>query len=824
MLHPCSGKENIMGMLWLLFLLLGHCNGFKVVRLNFKVIPSHYEITVTPYIFKGDGGPEWTFDAVVEITMKAKLLDVRSITLHAYKLNITGSTLTCDDDRKRNLIARHPTYQNETQLLTYELLDALEKDVECFLEIEYSGLISNDMLGLYRSTYWEAGKLKRLAVTQFEHSSARRFMPCFDEPEFKANFTLVVRRREYMRSWSNMPLERTDKDPYADFFLDTFHTTPQISPYHLAFMVSEYTNRTGEDSIGMITRPEMQGYTDYGIKVAVNAIKYFSEYFDFPYSKFMPKLDLVALPDFSKGAMENPGLITFREALSLYVPNKASLAQKAKIARVISHELAHNWFGNLVTCMFWSHLWLNEGFATYFEHSPIPGVEETSHLSAQFTINAVHRALLADSTNTTFPLVNKKIETQNHIERMFGPISYAKGASVIRMLAHHIGEENMKSALRMYIKDRQFKTASDVDLLRMLRKVAVREDNIDGVFYSFVVEPGYPVVTVRMNETRDSVTLTQKRYFSHAVSSSCKDHPRACFWVIPITYVSKNQYSFNDTTTRVVMHDIEVTFNVTPVPNTWIIFNVQHIGYYRVNYDFESWNRIIDGLKAPDHDGIHELNRAQIIDDLMNLARSDHIPYCTAFNMLEYLKTETSYIPWKMAMKNFQFIIYRTPAYDTKALRKYVLELIENIYKKLQLMPDPSDNQLISSHRSLILKMACKFGLHDCLVKAREQFNKFKKDDTYDIPVDIRQVVFCVGVREGGKDAFNFLWKRYKLENVETEQITILSALACTNTDATVRDFLDKIFSSDVRENMKLKTFTMLATQNPANYIRLWDY
>lgn len=812
-------------MLWLLFfLLIAHCNGFKVVRLNFKVIPTHYDITVTPYIFKGDGGPEWTFDGELEIILKAKLPDVRSITLHAYKLNITSSSLYCDKDRKNNLIARQPTYQNETQLLTYELLETLEKDVDCVLIIKYKGLIADDMQGLYRSTYWEAGKLKRLAVTQFEHSSARRFMPCFDEPEFKATYSLIVRRREYMKSWSNMPINRTEKDPFADFYFDYFETTPPLSPYHLAFMVSEYTNKTGEDNIGMLSRPDMQGYTEYGTKVAVKALKYFSEYFDFPFAKFMPKLDLVALPDFDKGAMENPGMTTFREALSLYVPNKANLPQKAMIARVISHELAHNWFGNIVTCMFWSHLWLNEGFATYFEHSHIPGVEETLHFPLQFTINMVHKALIADSLNTTFPLVNKKIETQDDIEKMFGTISYAKGASVIRMLTHHIGEENMKNALRMYIKDRQFKTSSHVDLLRMLKKVTIPEHHIDDVFYSFVVDPGYPLLSVRMDETRDSVTLTQKRYFSHKTSSPCKRAPDYCLWSIPITFVSKYENSFNDTKTYVVMDDFEMTFNVTAVPNAWIIFNVQQVGFYRVNYDFESWNRIIHGLKASHHDGIHELNRAQIIDDLMNLGRSDHVPYCTVFNMLEYLKSEANYIPWEMAMQNFKFIIHRTPAYDTKALRKYLLELIEIIYIKLQFMPDPSDNQLVSSHRNLILGLACKFGLNDCLVRARDEFNKLRKDDTYDIPVDIREVVYCVGVREGGKEVFEFMWKRYKLENVETEQTRILLTLACTNTDETVKDFLNKIFSSDVRDNMKFKTFSELAVQNPANYIRVWHY
>uniref|UniRef100_A0A7G3AWD7 Aminopeptidase N n=1 Tax=Lutzomyia longipalpis TaxID=7200 RepID=A0A7G3AWD7_LUTLO len=792
-------------------------------RLPTNVLPDSYVVTITPYLYAEGGNSEWTFDGNVRINLRAITDGVTQIVLHATSLEIdnTRSTLRLGGGTQ-NFLSGTPTYNNQTAKLTFTTTPALTRDAIYTLELHYKGQIHNDMRGLYRSTYQEGQTTKRLASTQFQTTFARRFMPCFDEPSFKAVVTMQVYRPTNMRAWSNMGISTSNQ--LGDRTLDVFHPTPKVSTYLLALIISEFTSRStpaGDPKPhSIIARPEMYDLSVYAFDVGRQILDRLGEALAYPYYEFMPKMDQAAIPDFSAGAMENLGLLTYRETNLLYSPIKTLTMTKQRIAAVIAHEQAHMWFGDLVTCDWWSYTWLNEGFARYYQYHGTALVETDLALGHQFVVEQLQGVFQMDSSNSTHPMTDPTVNSPSEVSGIFDNISYNKGATFIRMIDYHLGGDRLRNALRSYLRDREFSTAVPNDLLRALQTQQQTQHEIDLVFNSWTTQPGYPVVNVNINSARSQATLTQKRFRSY--SSETSDTER---WSIPITFASKTQYSLTDTTTRHVMHTQELNVTLTPAPNAWVIFNVQQVGYYRVNYDTDSWNIIISALKETAHDGIHILNRAQIVDDLMNLARAGYVPYGTTFQMLEYLKSERNYIPWLSAFNGLNHFRRRITDGNKELFGKYIRGLLDGVYTHLGFAPKTSEPTIDIYNRANVISWACKYGHEDCLTNAKDQFAKLRNDPTnYIIPVDIRPTVYCEGLREGGQDAFNFLWQRYLSENVATEQIIILNSLGCTNTDATVNALIDNILSSAVRDQDKSSAFSNTYAHNEENIRRVWNY
>lgn len=789
-------------------------------RLPTNVLPDSYEITITPYLYAEGTNREWTFDGEVVINLRANVDGVSNIVLHASSLAIESSSLRMGSV-PGELLSGQPTYNNDTAKLTYTTTTPLTRDTVYTLTIRYKGEIHGDMRGLYRSTYRESGLEKRLASTQFQTTFARRFMPCFDEPKFKAVVTLRVFRPSNMIAWSNMAVNNTQTVGQRQ--LDTFNPTPKVSTYLLALIVSEFSSRstptTQQNHFGVIARREMYELSEYAFTVGQDILAKLSDHLAYPYYEFMPKMDMAAIPDFSAGAMENLGLLTYREANLLFSQTKTLSMTKQRIAAVIAHEQAHMWFGDLVTCDWWSYTWLNEGFARYYQYHGTAMSETNWALEHQFVVEQLQGVFQMDSSNNTHPMTDPSVNTPSEVSGIFDNISYNKGATFIRMIEKHLGTDRWRNALRAYLRENAFGTAVPSNLLSSLQAQAQATHQIDSVFNTWTTQSGYPVVTVRINEGRTQASLSQKRFHSYSSETTGNE-----LWAIPITFASKRQHSLTDTTTRNIMSTGELNITLTAAVNEWVIFNVQQVGYYRVNYDEESWNIIIRALKETAHDGIHVLNRAQIVDDLLNLAKAGYVPYGTTFQMLEYLKNEQNYIPWLSAFNGLNHFRRRIPKEHETLFGQYMTDLLTNIYTHLGFLPKGSDAWIDIYNRANVLSWACKYGHEDCLTNARDQFARMRDDPNYEVPVDIRPTVYCVGLREGGQGAFDFLWARYLAENVATEQTTILSALGCTNTDATVNALIDRILSDAVRDQDKSSAFSNTYSHNEENIPRVWNY
>lgn len=467
--------------------------------------------------------------------------------------------------------------------------------------------------------------------------------------------------------------------------------------------------------------------------------------------------------------MENWGLILHKEVFSLYNENYANTAQKQLIPTVISHELAHMWFGDIVTCDWFDETYLNEGFARYFQYIALDKVEPEFQGGMQFPVTSTQKAMQADASSKSFPLSNKGMFSLTEVGNMFNTISYDKGGSILRMVHNIIGDTKFKKAIRNYLQKRQSKTAVTADWLTEIER---EHEGITKMIFPYIYQAGYPVITV----SRDGnlLNLTQTRFLIEE-----KDHNDTTRWTIPISIATKKE-DFNDVTANLILfkaYDKQpFRINITHLITNYYIFNVQQVGFYRINYDEENWKAIGRELKTKDFGNIHVLNRAQIVDDLFNLARSGHLTYDFIFSIINYIRDETHFLPWLSFFNGLSHLEQRVVEEPFKTrFKAFINNLLESITKASNF--EEKGDELYKLNRIQVLKWACKYGIKEaCVDKAIEQFNKVLKGEN--ILSDLKPAVYCTGLRETFVN-WKKMWERYVASNYATEQEMILQALGC---------------------------------------------
>ncbi|XP_041764059.1 membrane alanyl aminopeptidase-like [Anopheles merus] len=765
-------------------------------RLNDDVWPTHYDIEIKPYLEQEGNKAQFTFDGSAKITVATQKQNVMQIKLHMARMDISAWSVTRKSDN--TIIPTLPqTYDQETQILTLPLSSALQANVEYVLSFTYVGNMDDDMHGFYRSYYWEDGVKVWMGSTQFQQTHARRAFPCFDEPRFKATFQLKINHKTQYNVYSNTAIVGTAVAEVGRS-LTTFGVTPSMSSYLIAFIVAPY-QINDRDGMGILARPQAQNQTQYSLDVGIKLLKALEEWIDYPYASVagMTRMYMAAVPDFSAGAMENWGLLTYRETNILYRSDDSTSMQQHRIAAVISHEIAHQWFGDLVTCEWWDVTWLNEGFARYYQYYGTALVETEWDLDHQFVVEQLQSVMQMDSLRSTHPMTHP-VYTQAQASGIFDSISYNKGAVMLRMMEHYLTTETFKTALRAYIKDRAFKTTRPEDLFSALNRY---DPNARSYMEPWTVQPGYPLVTVTSHDT--GFTVTQKRFLVNE-----PDHNEQTAWPLPITFATKaSEFSI----TRPAFYT-GMTFDI-PMPGAsdveYFILNNQQVGYYRVNYDAILWGKISKALHSEGFGGIHVLNRAQIVDDLFNLARGDVVPYGTALEILEYLKEETEYAPWLAAVNGLTTLSRRIHADDEKLFAAHILDIFSKAYDIVKFQaPTATERRIFTYMRQNVLQWACNYGHEECSKAAVAEFHRYHQNPSVKVHPDLRQVVYCEGIRKGSTEEFEFLWNQYLTTNVATEQILILQGLGCVSSSELITDMLNGIASPHVRSQDKNNAFT----------------
>lgn len=776
------------------------------VRLPKAVVPDSYQLWLIPFIWEGN----FTFHGEVKILVNVTL-DTNNVTLHAADMKIDeGFTnireYSANSNKTNNKIIRIVEQRNDTdrQFHVIKTSDTLSRGKQYVVHLKFIGYLNDYLQGFYRSSYMAGNQTRWIATTQFQATDARRAFPCFDEPALKAKFQINIARPKNMTSISNMPMEGAPMPVPGlhTYVWDHYERSVPMSTYLVAFIVSDFDVRRSEDgNFGVWARHDAINQSEYSLNIGPKILKYYEEYFQIKFP--LPKMDMIALPDFSAGAMENWGLITYRETAMLYQEGISTSSNKQRVATVVSHELAHQWFGNLVTPSWWTDLWLNEGFASYVEYIGIDAVEPSWKVLEQFVVHELQNVFGLDALESSHP-ISIEVGHPDEINEIFDRISYGKGASIIRMMDHFLTTKVFKQGLTNYLNEKAYQSAEQNDLWHALTQQAHKDKvlepsvTVKEIMDTWTLQTGFPVITVTRNYNNNSATLTQERFLLRNGTTKVTTSPFEPLWWVPITYTSEKQLNFKNTQPMkwmkaehsIILNDLGIS------SSEWILFNVQETGYYRVNYDRTNWQMIIKQLNKQNFKDISTINRAQLIDDALNLARAGNLDYSTALDVTSYLAHETEYLPWKAAFSAINYLndmLIKTQGYDK--FRLYVLKLLDNVYKQVGFIDKMGDPQLTVFTRIDVLNWACNFGHEDCVGNAVQQFNNWRHTPNPDVnnPIspNLKGVVYCTAIRMGGQIEWDFAWQRYRATNVGSEKDLLLQALGCTRETWLLNRYLD---------------------------------
>ncbi|XP_047452850.1 aminopeptidase N-like [Mugil cephalus] len=762
-------------------------------RLPKSLEPIHYDVTLWPRLKKNEttGLFIFTGDSSVEFLC---VEDTDLILIHSNKLNYTAldggklARLTSVPSSDPVPAIQSSWLQTETQYLVLQLDGKLLKGRKYRLYTEFTGELADDLGGFYRSEYVEDGVNKVVATTQMQPTDARKSFPCFDEPAMKAYFNITHRHPPPLTKLTqSVSVENTDVTIGGQTLRKTvFERTEKMSTYLLAFIVSDYAN-VNNTLDGLLVRifarrPAIAaGQGDYALSKTGPILKFFEEYFNSSYP--LPKSDQIALPDFNAGAMENWGLITYRETALLYDPRFSSNSNKERIATIIAHELAHMWFGNLVTLRWWNDLWLNEGFASYVEYLGAAKAEPDWNVTDLIVLNDVHRVFAVDALASSHPLSSKEEDIQKpaQISELFDAISYSKGASVLRMLSDFLTEEVFTMGLKTYLDEFRFGNAVYTDLWKHLQ-MAVNATStplpasLTDIMNTWVLQMGFPVVTINT----ETGVVSQKHFLLDPDSVVTTESPFNYQWIVPIKWmktgvVQNTTWLQVDSTT---MNEMKTT------GSDWLLVNHNVVGYYRVNYDTKNWDKLLSTLQT-NHKMIPVLNRVQLVDDAFNLARAKIIPTTLALKTTKYLKNEREYMPWKSALNNLDFFYLmfdRTEVYGPMQdyLRKQVTGLFDHyktLTKNWTVVPEGHMDQY---NQVNAISLACRTGLPECLDLVKGWFKAWMTTGNNAIHPNLRSTVYCHAIAAGAAAEWEFAWTQFKNASIASEADKLRYALSCS--------------------------------------------
>lgn len=807
-------------------------------RLPDNVLPQKYNLEILTNLEENN----FSFEGKVWIKIQC-LRPTNKIILHAKDLEIMEKEVTLKQITTPNDTVVIPVnshnYAKENDFYIVMLGQRLVPGNTYRFYIPFKGMLNEGLAGYYRSSYFDrmVNKTKWLAVTQFESTDARRAFPCFDEPALKATFAISLGHLKHLTAVSNMPLKDTKPiDGKKDWVLDRFEETVPMSTYLVAFVVSEFEFSEAQKSVSNVTfriwaRKEALDQVELAKEVGPKVLSYFAQYFDIDYP--LPKQDMIAIPDFNAGAMENWGLITYRETALLYDPKSASIFNKHSISSVISHELAHQWFGNLVTMKWWTDLWLNEGFATYVGALGVHHVfPEWKSLDSTSTSDFL-TVLALDELKSSHP-VSVPIGHPSQIEQIFDAISYKKGAFLIRMMNMFLGEDVFQKSVANYLKKYKYSNAAQDDLWEALTQTAhergILQPNVTVkmIMDTWTLQTGYPLLTVVRDYEKNTVTITQNRYLSATAEEKNKNDGQTeqCWWV-PLSYTSSKDLQYADVKPKAWLTcDGPLTFTVDINNNEWLLFNLKASGLLRVNYDEKNWILLQNSLiNEQEYNKIDTLSRVQLLADSLALAWNGKLEYTMAFSIVSYLQHETEYLPWKTALSllgNIDQMLLRTSTYGY--FKKFVRTLLETTFRKFGSIIDlPADFEGIKFH-SLIVSASCHYGTEDCQEQMqslfRAWFSESNPEENNPIPKDLRGNVYCQALKTGGEKYWEFLWDRYQKSNVATEKSEILASLSCVKELWLLQRYLQwSIDPSKIRKQDSISVFAHVAKNEMGYYL-----
>lgn len=711
-----------------------------VKRLIDQFIPEQYNLSLTL------DREQRTFNGIVTIT-GTLTPEATAISLHAKELVIDSVTL---DGKAANFLL-----EGDELSITHPDLSP-DKHITV---IAFNGTITDKMHGLYPCYFEHNGIKKELLATQFESHHAREVFPCIDEPAAKATFDLTLTTEKSVAVLGNMPVIRQNEE--NNRLVTTFQTTPRMSTYLLAWVVGDLHKKTASTKRDVevsvwATPAQTEESLDFALDTAVRSIEFFEEYFETEYP--LPKSDHVALPDFSSGAMENWGLITYRETALLAHPTTTSISSRRFIATVIAHELAHQWFGNLVTMHWWNNLWLNESFATLMVYFAIDSLHPEWNIWVDFTTEENIVALQRDSIDGV-QSVQVEVNHPDEIGTLFdGAIVYAKGARLLRMLQTYVGDEAFQAGLKRYFKKYAYVNTEADDLWNAIAHTSGKD--IVSLMNTWISQPGYPVLHVTQQDN-SMLELTQEQFFvgPHAPSSR--------LWPIPL--------NASDTGLPELFTQKSELFPRHDTSNT-LRLNVTNTAHFITHYDDALADAIINDLVQGK---LSVIDRLQVLHETILLARGGEIPTAELVELIGAYKDEESEQVWNiifLALSELRKFVQEDEAAEKK-LRQLSARIAHAQYQRLGWTMRPNESEDDTKLRAIILSLTLYGEDPDAIAKAQQLYETTELET---LDPEIRPLILSSVVRYGDDKIVDTLLDLYSSSQSGELQSDICSGITST--------------------------------------------
>jgi len=652
------------------------------------------------------------------------------------------------------------------------------------LLIEFSGILNDKLHGFYRSSYKGAdGQDKPLASTQFESTDARRAFPCWDEPSLKAVFQVTLVVDEKLTAISNARVIREKRLEGTGRKEVVFADSIKMSTYLVAFIVGEFEATEAVMAAGAPLRvcavPGKKLLTRFALDIGKASLDYFSRYYDVPYPG--DKLDLIAIPDFASGAMENLGAITFRETALLVDAEKATRAELERVADVVSHENAHMWFGDLVTMKWWNGLWLNEAFATFMEMLAVDAWKPEWRRWDSFTISRA-AAMQVDGLKSTRS-IEFPVERPEEAAGMFDVLTYEKGASVLRMLEQYLGAEAFRDGIRVYLQRHQYANAETTDLWDALEKST--EQPVRTLMDSWIFQPGYPLITVEKHGR--GVRLTQQ-IFRYLQDGSISDQR----WYVPIFLRAGSKSGIFRQTLLLTENEQTLDFEESP---DWVVVNAGGHGFYRVGYS----HQLLDALKGSLNDQLSSVEKFGLVNDTWAATLAGLAAPSDYLGLIELMREERDLNIWATIIGSWHNLERILDEDQCDRLAERVRTLVGPAVERFGWSTKEDESELESQLRGDLIAALGTLGEDRiCQERAREFFARYEKaPDAVDR--NIIPALVAIVAHTGMISDYENFYRRFKDAGTPQEETRFLFALANFRAPELIDRTLDLTINGEVR-------------------------
>ncbi|MGD1107736.1 MAG: M1 family aminopeptidase [Terracidiphilus sp.] len=787
--RSCSSARATFGAAAALAVLLLFCPRPSLGQhLPTTVIPTHYTLKLTPDLKAATFSGEESID--VNISQPTN-----SITLNA--IEIAFQSVTIDSNGSQQIGAESLDANKQQATFTFSNIIPAGNAT---IKIRYTGILNNELRGFYLSKTAR----RNYAVTQFEATDARRAFPCFDEPAFKASYDISLVIDAADTAISNTPIVADTPGPGTDRHTLVFGTTPKMSTYLVAFLVGDFQCTGGRQDnvdIRVCATPDKVAFTPYALNVAKFVLHYYDDYFGIHYP--LKKLDLIAIPDFEAGAMENFGAITYRETDLLLDPRTATVAEKREVGLVAAHEMAHQWFGDLVTMQWWDNIWLNEGFATWMESKPVAAMHPEWNIP-ELVAGDEQDTLNIDAEPTT-RAIRAKADTPDEIDQMFDGIAYGKASDVLLMVENYLGEETFRKGVHAYLAAHEYGNATAEDFWNA--QTATSHKSVDKIMESLVAQPGEPILTFAA-PADGRVSFEQKRLF---LSPSITPDP-AQKWTLPMCFTAADA------------QDCEL---VTPetsgvnVPAAGLFFaNAAGKGYYRSAYASAQYQDLVTHAES----ALTPSERISLAGDEWAQVRANKAAVGDYLNLVAALKSD----PNAEVFSNTAGILgtiadkVASAKEERDELAVWVSRNFAPEYAKLS-PPAPGDSPNTLELRAQLLALLVDHGKDPAVsAEARKIADQFL-DDPASVDPTLGQAALEVSAENGDASLFDRLQKVYETSTDPDLQESALRLLVQFENPALLERALEYSVSSKVR-NQDAAIQLAIGLQIPENRDATWTF